>query len=83
GKNYAFYRLGSMLCLFFAEGPVRNLAEAKKSDTKAFAKFFHHCLDHGVYLAPSQFETGFISTAHTPEDIARTAEVAAAALSKS
>ena len=83
GKNYAFYRLGSMFCLFFAEGPVRNLAEAKKSDTKAYAKFFHHCLDHGVYFAPSQFETGFISTAHTPEDIARTAEVAAAALSKS
>ena len=83
GKNYAFYRLGSMFCLFFTEGPVRNLAEAKKSDTKAFAKFFHHCLDHGVYFAPSQFETGFISTAHTPEDIARTAEVATEALSKS
>ncbi|MFM8718222.1 MAG: glutamate-1-semialdehyde 2,1-aminomutase [Chthoniobacterales bacterium] len=83
GKNYAFYRLGSMFCLFFGEGPVRNLAEAKKSDTKAYAKFFHHCLDHGVYFAPSQFETGFISTAHTPEDIARTAEVATEALSKS
>ena len=80
GKNYAFYRLGSMFCLFFTEGPVRNLDEAKKSDTAAFAKFFHHCLDNGVYLAPSQFETGFISTAHTPGDLERTAEVVIAAL---
>ena len=80
GKNYAFHRLGSMFCLFFTEGPVRNLAEAKKADTKAFAKFFRHCLDHGVYFAPSQFETGFISTAHTAEDMARTAEVATEAL---
>lgn len=80
GKNYAFHRLGSMFCLFFTEDPVRNLAEAKKADTKAFAEFFHHCLDHGVYFAPSQFETGFISTAHTAEDIARTAEVTAEAL---
>jgi glutamate-1-semialdehyde 2,1-aminomutase len=80
GKNYAFHRLGSMFCLFFTEEPVRNLDEAKKSDTAAFARFFHRCLDRGVYLAPSQFETGFISTAHTPEDIVRTAEVAAEAL---
>ena len=80
GKNYAFHRLGSMFCLFFTEEPVRNLDEAKKSDTAAFARFFHHCLDHGVYLAPSQFETGFISTAHTAADIARSAEVAEEAL---
>lgn len=80
GRNYVFHRLGSMFCLFFTEQPVRNLADAKKSDTAAFAGFFHRCLDQGVYFAPSQFETGFISTAHTPEDIARTAEVAAAAL---
>ena len=83
GKNYAFHRLGSMFCLFFTEEPVRNLDEAKKSDTAAFARFFHHCLDHGVYLAPSQFETGFISTAHTAADIARSAEVAEEALRRS
>lgn len=83
GKNYAFYRLGSMFCLFFTGGPVRNLADAKKSDTAAFAKFFHYCLDHGVYFAPSQFETGFISTAHRTEDIARTAEIATEALRRS
>ncbi|MBJ7258212.1 MAG: glutamate-1-semialdehyde 2,1-aminomutase [Chthoniobacterales bacterium] len=80
GKNHVFHRLGSMFCLFFTEGPVRNLAEAKRTDTAAFAKFFHHCLDHGVYFAPSQFETGFISTAHTPEDIARSAEAVTGAL---
>jgi glutamate-1-semialdehyde 2,1-aminomutase len=80
GKNYAFHRLGSMFCLFFTEEPVRNLEEAKKSDTTAFARFFHHCLDRGVYFAPSQFETGFISTAHTAADIARSAEVAEEAL---
>ncbi len=80
GRSYAFYRLGSMFCLFFTEGPVRNLDDTKKSDTAAFAKFFHHCLERGVYFAPSQFETGFISTAHTEDDLARTAEVAAEAL---
>jgi glutamate-1-semialdehyde 2,1-aminomutase len=80
GLPYAFHRLGSMFCLFFTEGPVRDLAEAKKSDTTRFAKFFHYCLDQGVYFAPSQFETGFISTAHTSDDMARTAEVVTAAL---
>ena len=80
GLPFAFHRLGSMFCLFFTEGPVRNLAEAKKSDTARFAKFFHYCLAHGVYFAPSQFETGFISTAHTADDMARTAEVVTAAL---
>jgi len=82
GKHYTFHRLGSMFCLFFTESPVRNLGDAKRADTDAFAKFFHHCLDHGVYFAPSQFETGFISTAHSAEDIARTAEVAVAGLGK-
>ncbi len=80
GRNFAFHRLGSMFCLFFTPGPVRNLDEAKKTDTVAFAAFFHRCLDAGVYFAPSQFETGFISTAHTPADLARTAEVATEAL---
>ena len=82
GRDWAFHRLGSMFCLFFCEGPVRNLDEAKKSDTAAFAKFFHHCLDRGVYFAPSQFETGFISTAHSAEDMDRTAEIVTDALRK-
>jgi glutamate-1-semialdehyde 2,1-aminomutase len=80
GRPFAFHRWGSMFCLFFTEGPVRNLAEAQKADTAKFAKFFHYCLEHCVYFAPSQFETGFLSTAHTPDDLGRTAEVVARAL---
>ncbi len=70
-----FHRIGSMFCLFFTHGPVTDLATAKRSDTQAFARFFHECLRRGVYLAPSQFETGFISTAHTEQDLDRTAEI--------
>jgi glutamate-1-semialdehyde 2,1-aminomutase len=80
GLGYRWYRRGSMFCLFFTEQEVRNLADAKTADLAAFRKFFHHCLDQGVYFAPSQFETGFISLAHTKEDLEKTAEVAAAAL---
>lgn len=75
GKPLTFQRIGSMFCLFFCEGPVRNLAEAQKSDRAAFARFFHACLERGVYFAPSQFEAGFLSLAHTSEDIAETARV--------
>jgi glutamate-1-semialdehyde 2,1-aminomutase len=75
-----FHRNGSMFSLFFTAGPVHNLEDAKKSDTAKFAKFFHYCLEHGVYFPPSQFETGFISTAHTDGDIARTVAVVAQAL---
>ena len=75
-----FHRLGSMFCVFFAAGPIVDLASAQRSDLKMFAKFFHGCLKRGVYFAPSQFETGFISTTHTPQDIARTAAVIREAL---
>jgi glutamate-1-semialdehyde 2,1-aminomutase len=78
--NITFHRIGSMFCLFFASGPVVDLATAQRSDLKMFAKFFHGCLKRGVYFAPSQFETGFISTAHTPGDIERTAAVISQAL---
>ena len=70
--DVTFHRLGSMFCLFFAAGPVVDLASAQRSDLKIFARFFHACLKRGVYFAPSQFETGFISTAHTAQDIERT-----------
>ena len=80
GKDYTFNRLGSMFCLFFTDQPVFNLETAQASDRKAFGRFFHACLDAGVYFAPSQFEAGFISLAHTPEQMARVSEVAAAAL---
>jgi glutamate-1-semialdehyde 2,1-aminomutase len=71
--DHAFYRYGSMFCLFFTPGPVRNLDDAKKADLPRFARFFHALLDAGIYLAPSQFETGFISAAHTEQDIEETA----------
>jgi glutamate-1-semialdehyde 2,1-aminomutase len=73
--DITFQRIGSMFCFFFAGGPIVDLASAKRSDLKMFARFFHACLDQGVYFAPSQFETGFISTAHTSDDISRTAEI--------
>ncbi len=65
-------RVGSMLTFFCHPGPVRNYEEAKRSDTAAFSKFFHHLLDRGVYLPPSQFEAMFVSSAHAHRDIAFT-----------
>src|SRR3989442_1167025 len=70
-----FNRIGSMFCLFFASGPIVPVGSAPGSPLKMFAKFFHGCLKRGIYFAPSQFETGFISTAHTPKDIEQTATV--------
>jgi len=75
-----FNRCGSMFCSYFADGPVHNLADAMKSDRARFARFFHGMLQRGVYLAPSQFEAGFISAAHTAADIGTTISAAAAAL---
>ena len=80
GRNYRWYRRGSMFCLFFTEKEVTNLTDAKTSDTEAFKKFFHRCLEDGVYFAPSPFETGFISLAHGGDDLAKTTEVVSAAL---
>jgi len=82
GKPLTFHRIGSMFCLYFCEGPVRNLAEAQKSDRAAFGRFFHACLKRGVYFAPSQFEAGFLSLAHAPADIDETARVTVEALAE-
>jgi glutamate-1-semialdehyde 2,1-aminomutase len=75
-----FNRCGSMFCGYFTSEPVHNLADAMKSDRERFKKFFHGMLDAGVYLAPSQFEAGFISTAHSPADIETTVRAAAQVL---
>ena len=75
-----FNRCGSMFCAYFTAEPVHNLADAMKSDRPRFAKYFHGMLEQGIYLAPSQFEAGFISTAHTSQDIERTAAAARNAL---
>jgi len=63
---------GSLATVFFTGAPVRNYADAKRSDTKRYACFFREMLDRGIFLAPSQFEAAFVSAAHTSEDIDRT-----------
>src|SRR5579885_339799 len=69
-------RAGSLMTLFRQAGPVHNYEDAKRSDTAQYARFFHHMLDAGIYLAPSQFEALFVSAAHTAEDVDRTIEAA-------
>ena len=66
---WTFHRVGSMFCLFFTRDPVVDLASAKRSDAEMFARYFRACLDRGIYFAPSQFETGFLSTAHRDSDL--------------
>jgi glutamate-1-semialdehyde 2,1-aminomutase len=72
GKAVTFQRCGSMFCSYFTDQPVHNVGDAMRSDRERFARFFHGLLREGIYLAPSQFEAGFISAAHTAEDIDRT-----------
>jgi len=69
GIEHIVNRCGSMFTVFFTEGPIRNLSDAKKSDTALFGRFFHALLDQGVYPAPSQFEAMFISDAVGEEEI--------------
>ncbi|HVU08144.1 MAG TPA: glutamate-1-semialdehyde 2,1-aminomutase [Verrucomicrobiae bacterium] len=71
-----FNRCGSMFCIYFTSEPIWNLSDAMKSDRERFKKFFHGMLDAGIYLAPSQFEAGFISTAHAAADIEKTVQAA-------
>lgn len=78
GIPVQFQRIGSMFCGYFTDRPVWNLADALQSDRNRFARFFHGMLDRGVYLAPSQFEAGFLSTAHTSADIEATIRAAEA-----
>jgi glutamate-1-semialdehyde 2,1-aminomutase len=78
--NYTFYRYGSMFCLFFTSRPVRNLDDARTSDLAHFARYFHALLERGVYVAPSQFETGFVSAAHTLDDLNASAQAVKEAL---
>ncbi len=82
GAEASFHRIGSMFCLFFTAGPVTDLASARRSDFARFVRFFNHCLEAGVYFAPSQFETGFISTAHQPAQIDQTTRIVHQALTE-
>jgi glutamate-1-semialdehyde 2,1-aminomutase len=65
-----------MFTLFFTPDAVTDYETAKRSDTQKFREFFHWMLERGIYLAPSQFEAAFVSTAHTEQDIRRTADAA-------
>ncbi|MEG1984937.1 MAG: glutamate-1-semialdehyde 2,1-aminomutase [Oscillospiraceae bacterium] len=67
--------IGSLVCAFFTDLPVTDYESAKASDTKEYARYFRHMLDHNLYIAPAQFEAMFVSNAHSDADIARTVEV--------
>jgi glutamate-1-semialdehyde 2,1-aminomutase len=77
GRGVTVQRVGSLLTVFFREGPVANYDDARGSDLERFGAFFRHLLDHGVYVAPSQFEAMFASTAHGDAEIEVTVEAAA------
>ncbi len=70
--SYVLNSVGTMFSLFFTSHPVSSLAEAKTSDTALFKTYFHHMLNQGIYLAPSQFEANFMSTVHSEKDIQNT-----------
>jgi glutamate-1-semialdehyde 2,1-aminomutase len=72
-------RVGSMFTTFFTDAPVTDYASAKRADTRRYARYFWQMLKHGIYLAPSQFETAFLSLAHTEADIDATIAAATAA----
>ena len=80
GRPMTLNRVGSMMTLFFAPGPVTNYATAAASETKRFGVFFHALLQAGVYFPPSQFEAAFVSLAHSAEDLERTVKAIESAL---
>lgn len=82
GLNLQYHYLGGMFGLFFSDQPVVDYDSAKRSDLAAFNVFFHCMLEQGVYLAPSQFEAGFMSAAHSEEDIDQTIAASAKAFAK-
>jgi glutamate-1-semialdehyde 2,1-aminomutase len=69
GASATWISIASLGCLYFRPGPVRTWSEAKEADTKRFGVYFREMLRQGIYLAPSQFEAGFLSAAHTEEDV--------------
>ncbi|MBT8038538.1 MAG: glutamate-1-semialdehyde 2,1-aminomutase [Verrucomicrobiae bacterium] len=81
GMDYGFNRIGSMFCLFFTGEEIVNLDSVMTADTAAFRKFFTSMLDQGVYMAPSPYETGFISMAHGYDEIDATLDAMELALS--
>lgn len=82
GLDYRFNRVGSMFCLFFTGEEIINLDSVMTADTAAFRKFFTAMLDQGIYMAPSPYETGFISVAHGKDEIDQTLAAMDVSLSK-
>ncbi len=82
GVPVTIQRIGSMGCGFFTDSPVKNFEDAQKCDTDAYALFWNTMLNEGIYLAPSQFEAFFISTAHSYNDLDKTIEAAEKSLRK-
>jgi glutamate-1-semialdehyde 2,1-aminomutase len=82
GVPMRFNRCGSMFCGYFTGEPVHNLAGAMHSDRERFKKYFHGMLAAGVYLVPSQFEAGFLSTAHSAAEVEKTVAAAARVFKK-
>ena len=72
GVAHCWNRVGSMFGLFFTEGPVNNFSDASGADAQMFRRFFHGLLAAGVAIAPSPFEAGFLSMAHSEQDIDHT-----------
>ena len=77
GLPYRLNRVGSMFCLFFTDREIVNVADVMKQDLDLFKKLFWGCLEKGIYLAPSPYETGFLSLAHTEADLDDTVQVIA------
>lgn len=75
GDRVCVNQIGSLMSIFFTDKPVADMDTAMTSDTKQYAVFFPYMFDHGINLAPSQFEAMFISDAHTEEDIRKTIDV--------
>lgn len=75
GERVTVNQIGSLMSIFFTDQVVEDYASATSADTKAYADYFGFLLDHGIYVAPSQFEAMFISDAHTQEDLDRTIQV--------
>lgn len=74
GDSVTVNQIGSLMSVFFTGNPVEDYESATASDTAAYAKYFHHMLANGIYVAPAQFEAMFVSVAHTKEDIEKTLE---------
>jgi glutamate-1-semialdehyde 2,1-aminomutase len=83
GLPHSCNRAGSMFSIFFAPSPVTDLESARRSDRALFARYFAAMLERGVYLAPSQFETNFLSAAHTDADVEHTIAAADASIAGS